>query len=282
MRKITRSVFFENSYGGVSVGAFLFPEHTVLVDAPLHPENSRAWLADLHQAGASPRRTLVYLDAHLDRTLGAQTLQAGVVAHEEIARQMSRRAAVFKTLRQESGSHWESTPGLTGLRLMMPELTFSHTAQLHFEGGHLQLEARNGVAPGACWLIAPQEQVLFVGDALTLNEPPFLGLADIPAWLEQLEELQSRQYKDFTIIAGRGGKAEPRYIKQMHAWLKDAHTRVRTASRGRHADAEMEKLAARYADRFRPSAKARTQYIQRLQFGMQEYANRHFAAPKRK
>ncbi|MCW5874923.1 MAG: MBL fold metallo-hydrolase [Anaerolineales bacterium] len=264
------------------MGAFLFPEHTVLVDAPLHPEDGRAWLAALHQAGASPQRTLVYLDSHLDRTLGAQTLQASVVAHEEITRQMSRRAVVFKTLRQETGAAWENTPGLTGLRLILPQLTFSHAAHLHFDGSLLQVAARTGVAPGASWLIAPEEQVLFVGDALALNEPPFLDQADIPAWLEQLEELQSRQYKDFTIIAGRGGKADGRAIKQMQTWLKDVHGKLRAASRGKAAEAEIEKLAARYAERYKPGPKVRAQYTQRLRFGMQAYAARHFSAPRRK
>ncbi len=282
MRKITRSIYFESNYGGASVGALLFPEHTVLVDAPLHSENSRAWLADLHQAGASPNRTLVYLDSHLDRTLGAQTLQASVIAHVETAHQMGRRATVFKTLRQETGAEWESTAGLTGLRLILPEVTFSSTAQLHFQERSLQIEERAAASPGACWLMQPEDGVLFVGDTLTLNEPPFLGQADIPAWMEQLDELQSRQYKDFTIIAGRGGKAEARDIKQMQAWLKDMHAKLRSASKGRHAEGDIEKLAIKAADRYKPAPKQRTKYIQRLQFGMREYAARHFTAPRRK
>lgn len=276
MKKLTRSVYFENAYGGVSLGAFLFSEHTVFVDAPLRPEDGRAWLAALEQAGASPQRTLVFLDAHPDRTLGAQSLHADVLAHEEIAHQMSRRAAVFKTLRQESGAEWESTPGLTGLRLVLPRITFSHSANLHFDDSVLQLQSRPGAAPGACWLLAPNEQVLFVGDTLALNEPPFLGQANIPQWMEQLEELQSRQYKDFTIVAGRGGKAEPRDIKQMFALLKDVSGKLRAASRSRNATAEIEKLATRYAERYKPSTRLRSQYIQRLRFGMQEYATRHF------
>lgn len=282
MRKITKSIYYASSYGSVSVGALVFPEHTLLVDAPLHPENARAWLADLHQAGAGSNRTLLYLDSHPDRTLGGQTLQADVIAHEETARQMSRRAAVFKTIRQESGTDWENTPGLTGLRQTMPRLTFSQAAQLQMGGLELHIELRDGVGPGACWLIVPQEQVLFVGDALTLNEPPFLSHADIPAWLEQLEELQARPYKDFSIIAGRGGKAEGRDIKQLHTWLKDIHGKLRSASRGKNTESEIEKLATRYAERYKPSTKLRTRYIQRLRFGMQEYAARHFAAPRRK
>lgn len=282
MRKIKRNIFFENSYAGVTVGAFLFPEHTILVDAPLKPEDGRAWLAALKDAGASPRTTLVNLDAHPDRTLGAQTLQADVLAHDETTRQFRRRAAIFKTLRQESGAEWESTPGLTGLRWVMPRITFSHTANLYFDDSQLQIVERPGVGPGACWLIAPEDEVIFVGDALTLDEPPFIGQADIPLWMEHLEELQAREYKNFTIIAGRGGKAEARDLKQMHSLIKDLHGKLRGISRSKNAPAEIEKLAGKYADRYKPSTWLRALYIQRLRHGMQEYAARLLANAKRK
>lgn len=282
MRKIKRNIYFESNYAGVSIGAFLFSGHTVLVDAPLKPEDGRAWLTALKDAGASPHMTLVQLDAHPDRTLGAQTLQADVLAHEEIARQFRRRAAVFKTVRQESGAEWESTPGLTGLRWVLPRITFSHTAQLHFDDTQLHIQPRPGPGPDACWLLAPNEGVLFIGDVLTIDQPPFIGQADIPQWMEQLEELQSRQYKDYTIIAGRGGKAEARDAKQMHSLLKDMHGKLRGISRSKNASAEIEKLAAKYADRYKPSLKLRPLYGQRLRYGMQEYATRMLASAKRK
>ncbi len=282
MRKIKRNIYFENSFAGVSIGAFLFSEHTILVDAPLKPEDGRAWLAALKDAGASPRMTLVNLDAHPDRTLGAQTLQADVLAHEEIARQFRRRAAVFKTVRQESGAEWESTPGLTGLRWIFPRITFSHTAHLHFDDTRLVIEPHPGSGPDACWLVAPDEGVLFVGDTLTIDEPPFIGQADLQQWMVQLELLQSRQYKDYTIIAGRGGKAEGRDIKQMLSVLKDMHGKLRGISRSKNAPAEIEKLAARYADRYKPGSKQRVLYIQRLRYGMQEYATHLQAGAKRK
>lgn len=281
MRKIKRNIYFENSYAGVSIGAFLFSDHTVLVDAPLKPEDGRAWLAALKEAGASSRMTLVNLDAHPDRTLGAQTLQADVLAHEEIARQFRRRAAVFKTVRQESGAEWESTPGLTGLRWVFPRITFSDTAHLHFGETRLLIELRPGPAPDACWLVAPDEGVLFVGDMLTIDEPPFIGQADIQQWMAQLELLQSRQYKDYTIIAGRGGKAEGRDVKQMFSLLKDMQAKLRSISRSKNAPTEIEKLAARYADRYKPGSRQRTIYIQRLRYGMQEYAA-HLASARRK
>lgn len=281
MKKVKKGVYFQTAYSGATLGALLFPQDTVLVDAPLRPEDGRAWLAALKEAGASPRRILVNLDAHPDRTLGAQTLAADVLAHEEIVRQLRRRAGVFKALRQETGAEWEQTPGLSGLRWIMPRITFSDTASLHFAGTDLRIEPRPGPGPGACWLLAPEQEVVFVGDALTLGEPPFLAQADIPAWLESLEALLSRHYREYAIICGRGGKATPREIKQMASLLKDLHGKLRGISRGRNAAVEMDKLAARIAERFKPTHKQRPFFVQRLRHGMQEYAARHFPSRRK-
>jgi glyoxylase-like metal-dependent hydrolase (beta-lactamase superfamily II) len=276
MKKIKKNIYFENAYSGATVGALLFPEDTLLIDAPLRPEEGRAWLAELKQAGASPRRLLLNLDAHPDRTLGAQTLEAEVLAHEEIARQFRRRAAIFKALKQESGAEWEETPGLSGLRWIMPRVSFADSIALRFGGLDLQLEEHPGPGPGACWLVIPEEKIVFVGDAVTIGQPPFIGQADIENWLKSLDVLLSREYKDYTIICGRGGKATSREVKQMHAFLRDMHNKLRGISRHKNAPAEIEKLAGRYADRYKASNKLRTLYFQRLKHGMQEYAARQF------
>jgi glyoxylase-like metal-dependent hydrolase (beta-lactamase superfamily II) len=278
MRKIKPAIFYEDGYKGVTLGAVLSPDHTLLIDAPLRPEDGRAWLDSLAAAGASRKRSLVCLDAHPDRTLGAQALEADTLAQVEVARHVGRRAAVFKTQAQEHGSEWEITPGLTGLRFALPRLTFSATMQLHLDGLLALVEPHAGPGPGASWLALPQAEVVFVGDALTLGEPPFLAQADIPAWLEQLELLQSRAYKNFTVVAGRGGKAEGRDIKQMHSLLKDLQVKLRSLSRSKNRVAEIDKLAVRYAERYKPSARLRTQYVQRLRFGMQEYVERQAGA----
>lgn len=278
MKKIKKNIYFESSYTGATVGAFLFPEDTLLIDAPLRPEDGRAWLAELKQVGASSRRLLVNLDSHPDRTLGSQTLEAEVVAHEETAKQFRRRAAIFKALKQESGAEWEETPGLSGLRWIMPRLSFVDSLSLHFDGLDLLLEEHAGPGPGACWLLVPEEKIVFVGDTVTLGEPPFLGQADIPAWLETLDLLLAREYRDFTIISGRGGKATARDVKQMHSLLRDVHNKLRGLSRHKNLAAEVDKLAGRYADRHKPSSRARSLYVQRLKHGMLEYAARQFSA----
>ncbi|MCW5875483.1 MAG: hypothetical protein KIS85_01255 [Anaerolineales bacterium] len=280
MKKLKANIYYETSYSGATVGALLLPQAAVLVDAPLQPEQGRQWLADLKGAGAVGRRLVVNLDAHPDRTLGVQTLEAQVLAHREVVRQIRRRAAIFKALKQESGAEWEETPGLSGLRWILPRLTFAEQIALNFGPDSLRLEHRPGPNPGASWLVAPEEKVVFVGDTLTLGEPPFLAHADIETWLEQLDALSGRAFKDYTIIAGRGGKAGATDISAMRRLLKDVHGRLQRLAKKKTAEDEIEKLAAKLTEKYRPTVRRQLLFEQRLRHGMLAYFARQFGSGK--
>jgi glyoxylase-like metal-dependent hydrolase (beta-lactamase superfamily II) len=163
----------------------------------------------------------------------------------------------------------------------MPRVTFTTSTQLHFDKSLLRVEEHPGPGPGACWLISDEDQLIFVGDALTVDQPPFLSQADIDSWLKSLQLLLAREYRDYTIIAGRGGKATAREVKQTMAFLKDVQGRVKKLAGKKNAAAEIDKLAARYADKYKTS-KSRTLYHQRLKFGLHDYYQRHSASRSRK
>jgi glyoxylase-like metal-dependent hydrolase (beta-lactamase superfamily II) len=276
MKKLKGRIYFETSFTGPSVGAFLFSKDTVLVDAPLRPEDGRAWLSDLHKAGAKPRRLAINLDSHPDRTLGTQTLDAQVLAHRDVVRQIRRRASIFKALKQESGAEWEETPGLSGLRWALPRLTFSENMTLFFDEKELRLEHHPGSSPGACWLISPADKVVFVGDTLVVKEPPFLAQADIRAWLEQLDLLSSKEFRGYTIMAGRGGKAAATDLIALRRFLKDIEERLKPLAKKKSSQAEIDKLAAKLAAKFKGSAKRQALYNQRLRYGLQSYFNKRY------
>ncbi len=280
MKKLKGNIYYESSFTGATVGALLFSKDTVLVDAPLKPDEARAWLSDLNKAGAKSRRLAVNLDSHPDRTLGTQTLDAQVLTHRETVRQFRRRAAIFKALKQESGAEWEETPGLSGLRWVLPRVTFTDHTLLHFDGHELRVEMHPGPGPGACWLISAKDKVVFVGDTVVVGEPPFLAQADIPAWLKQLDLLGSRTFRGFTVIAGRGGKAAGKDIAAMRRFLKTAEEKLRALAKKKSAQAEIDKLAVKLAEKFKAPAKRKALYVQRLKFGLQNYFIRRYQPSK--
>lgn len=280
MKKLKGNIYYENSFTGVTVGAMVFSKDTVLVDAPLKPDEGRAWLSDLHKAGAKSRRLAINLDSHPDRTLGTQTLEAEVVAHRETLRQFRRRAAIFKALKQESGAEWEETPGLSGLRWVLPRITFTDHTILHFDNQELRVEMHPGPSAGACWLISPKDKVVFVGDAVVVSEPPFISQADIPAWLKQLDLLGSKTFRGYTIVAGRGGKAAGKDIANMRRFLKSVEEKLRSLAKKKSAPEEIDKFAVKLAEKFKAPAKRKVLYVQRLKYGMQNYFIRRYQPGK--
>jgi glyoxylase-like metal-dependent hydrolase (beta-lactamase superfamily II) len=276
MKRIKQGVFFETGYSGGTVGAILCSGQTILVDAPLKPEDGRMWLAELRKAGASQNRLVVNLDPHPDRTLGTQTLDAQVLAHRETGRQFRRRATIFKALKQESGSEWEETSGLSGLRWIMPKVTFSEHTVLHFDERELRVEYHPGPSPGSCWLVLPKEKIVFVGDAVVPDQPPFLAQANIPSWLGTLDHLASREFRGYTIISGRGGRVGTKEINQQRRVLKEVSTSLKKLSKLKKPGPEIDWLAGKLTGKYKLPPRRRSLFSQRIKYGLHNYFARHY------
>ena len=275
MKKIKTDIYLESTYAGVTVGAVLLERGTVLIDAPLKPEDGRAWLAALEKQGALPLRLLVNLDAHPDRTLGAQILEAEVVAQREAARQFQHRSAVFKALKQETGAEWEQLSGLSGLRWVTPRAIYSEQASLRLGESEVRLEHHPGPSAGASWAILPKSKVVFIGDAVVAKQPPFLALAHIPSWVEALDVLLSKDFKDYRVISGRGAVIGPTVIRNQRRFLKDVESRLGRLAKRKAAAKEAEKLAPKLLEKYKYPKKYEGIYGQRLRHGLRQYYERH-------
>jgi len=132
MQPISDSVYIEDHYLGATLGVIQQPRGLVQVDAPPAPEDGRAWRAALMGLGSGPERVLINLDAHPDRTLGARTMDCTVIAHEKTAAVFRVRPTTFKAQGNETGSDWETIPGLGTVRWAPPEISFTNQMTLHW------------------------------------------------------------------------------------------------------------------------------------------------------
>ena len=189
MDSISKQVFIEDQYPGVTLGVINLSRGLVQIDAPPSPEDGRSWRAALMGLSSGPERILINLDAHPDRTLGVRTMDCSVIAHEETAEVFRNRPSTFKSQSDETGANWETIPGLAGTRWVPPEISFTQAMTLQWGDTPLLLESHPGPNAGAIWVILPDEKIVFVGDAVLNNQPPFLFNADLPAWLETLGTL---------------------------------------------------------------------------------------------
>lgn len=282
MDSISKQVFIETKYPGVTLGVISHAQGLILIDAPPSPEDGRSWRASLMGLGGGPDRTLINLDAHPDRTLGVRAMDCSVIAHEYTAEVFRNRPNTFKPHNDETGANWETiSGGLTGIRWVAPETSFTHGMTIQWDETRIVLESHPGPNKGAIWVIIPNEKIVFVGDAVLKDKPPFLANADLPAWLEMLEILQNKEYQDFTVVSGREGIVNISTIKAQADFIKDALKRLEKTAKKKQKDNMTDSLVQPLLSKFRYPASYQNQYTQRLSFGLQEYYSRHYHPGKK-
>ncbi len=125
MQQIERGIIFEDSYLGVTVGGIASSQGTIMIDAPLRPEDTRSWRSALLNQRGGSSRLLVHLDAHPDRTLGARSLDCTIVAQQKTAQVFRNRPTVFKGQNAQTGAAWEVYSEAVGIRWATPDITFT-------------------------------------------------------------------------------------------------------------------------------------------------------------
>lgn len=281
MDTIAKNVYIEERYLGVTLGVIVQPRGLVQIDAPPSPEDGRTWRASLMGMGGGPERVLINLDAHPDRTLGARTMDCTVIAQEKTAQAFRNRPNTFKAQGDETGANWEAIPGLGSVRWAPPEISFVERMILYWGDTPILLESHPGPSAGALWVILPEEKVIFVGDAVTKGQPPFLSYASLPEWIEALKLLQEPAYKGFTIISGRGGAVTAQVVRSQADILKRIHDKVEKLGSKKAAPAAVDKLADQLLKDFKAPAARQKQYAHRLRYGLNNYYARHYHSTSR-
>jgi glyoxylase-like metal-dependent hydrolase (beta-lactamase superfamily II) len=275
MQQVKPGIFIEDSYLGVTLGALTFSYGTIYIDAPLRPEDARAWRSNLLNQRGGLNRMLIALDSHIDRTLGARALDCTIISHQKTANIFRNRPTIFKGQSLESGSEWESYIDSIGTRWASPDITYTHSLHLNWGGPEILLEHHPGPAPGSSWVIIPEEEVVFIGDSVLLDQPPFLANADLDPWIETLELLISK-YKHYTIVSGRGGVASIETIRaQLRSLKKLSRSLSRLAAKNAAPEATEKLISILISGSDYPATRL-DQYTDRLRTGLYQYYLRHF------
>lgn len=244
MRKLRANVFFETRYPGVTLGAIGSDNGVLLVDAPLRTDDAREWQTQLGSVGRP--RYLALLDHHPDRALGARGFDLPVVAQEETLREMRGWPDAFKGNAHPIGAEADRLKRITGIGRAVPELGFSGELKLQLGERRVVLQHRPGPTAGSMWVVLPEAEIAFIGDTVTVAEPPYLGEADLETWMALLDDLRGGDYRSFLLIAGRDGLVEREHINDMARFLRRVLYRIENPRPGR-SPAES---AAQYANEF--------------------------------
>lgn len=268
MRKISAGVYIEGAYPGATLGVLVFSDGVVMIDAPISPEDGRTWQKEVRELKGGMIRLLINLDSHPDRTLGTRLANGSVLAHAATAKVFAQRSAIFKAQIVESGAEWENCSGLSGIRWLPPNLTFTEQVKIHFDDTEIIVEHHPGPEAGASWVIVPEKKVVFVGDAVLAKQPPFLANAMFESWVEALDLLLSKEYKGFKIVSGRGGLVGEKDIRNMRRFLKNVEKQLERLSKRKATPQATEKLVDKLLATLETPTKYRKNYSQRLRYGL--------------
>ncbi len=271
MQELVPDVYIETGYAGVTLGTLNWRHGLILIDSPFRNEDIRSWRANLLTLGGGIDRMMINLDAHYDRTIGARVLDSMVVGHEQLGSIIRSRPVTFKTQGTETGADWELYNNLGSIRWSPPEVTFSEQLQVHWDDRPLVLEHHPGPSPAAIWASLPEQQIVFVGDLVTIGQPPFLAAADIPQWLLQLKTLLTAPYRNHLIVCGRGGLVHTDAIRAQVRFLEKAQRQLEKAARRDSPPQETEKIATSLLQDLDVPASRREHYLQRLRYGLRHY-----------
>jgi glyoxylase-like metal-dependent hydrolase (beta-lactamase superfamily II) len=275
MQTLAHQVFIEEQFPGVTLGAIALPHGLIQIDAPPSPEDGRSWRAVLLGLNSGVERLLVNLDAHPDRTLGARSMDCTIVAHENTARAFRNRPNTFKAQGDETGADWESVAGLGSIRWAPPEISFTARMAIEWSNFPVILESHPGPGIGASWVILPEAGIVFVGDLVVKNQPPFLAQANLPEWLKSLEMLKA-EYKNHTIVSGRGGVVPYAMVQAQYEQLEQIHKKLEALAQKQSNPDAVEALVAPLITSLKIPAARQKQYAQRLAYGLRHYYVRHY------
>ncbi len=276
MQEIAPHVFMETGFPGVTLGAINWSHGLILIDAPFRAEDIRSWRATLLNISGGIDRLLINLDAHFDRTLGSRAMECTVVGHDKLTHVFRNRPVTFKTQSAERGEEWEQFNGLGSIRWAPPEITFTEVLNIFWDEVPLMLVSQPGPALGSIWAVLPEEHIVFIGDTVVKEQPPFLASADLPAWIAALQTLLSPAYQDFLMVCGRGGLVVHREVRHMLSQIERIHENFETLAANQAPIEEVEKLAHELLKTIDHPAQMKQQFRQRLVWGLRQYYQRHY------
>ncbi|MDD5370345.1 MAG: hypothetical protein PHQ40_14775 [Anaerolineaceae bacterium] len=276
MQEIAPGIYIEDQYIGVILGAISLAHGLILVDAPPRAEDVRSWRSALLNLGGGVDRLLVNLDSHIDRTLGSRGMECPVVAHDKASLVFRNRPTTFKAQNADTGAEWEQIIGLGSIRWAPPEISFTHQMMFHWGDFPVSLEYHPGPNPGAVWVVIPSAKVVFLGDAVTPEQPPFLANADLPVWIENLRLLLNPEWRDYFMVSGRCGLVTQKDVRGQVELLEQINGEMDKLAGTKEPPEATDGLVPRLVAALRVPADRKLFYTQRLRWGLSHYYTRHY------
>jgi cyclase len=231
IREIAPNVFVETEYHGANVAFILSGEGVILVDSPMLPKQARHWLKEIRKRTDEPVRYIINTDHHRAHIVGNQYFPgANVIAHENAWKEMrsygdsfrTRLLNMYRDRMPDAVAEWEEN-----LQIVKPHISFTNRSVMFKGDKEIHLIAVGGHTPATSVVYLPHEGLLFAGDVVVTNRPPFLSQGNTKEWLEALTYLRKLRYD--ILIPGHGELTGKEATQKMSEYLRMVRRKVRTA-----------------------------------------------------
>jgi cyclase len=233
IREIAPNVFVETGYHGANVAFIVTGEGVILIDTPMLPEEARDWSKEIAKRTDQQIRYIINTDHHRAHVIGNQYFPtATVIAHEHAWKEMKSYGDSFRTRLinmyrdriPEAVEEWKEY-----LEIIKPQITFTGRTILYKGDKEIHLIPVGGHTPATTVVLFPNERLLFAGDVVVTNRPPFLSQGNTKEWLEALTYLRKQRYD--ILIPGHGELTGKEATEKMSEFLRLVRRKVRSAYR---------------------------------------------------
>jgi len=278
MEEISENVYIEQDFPRVVLGALKLDHGLILVDSPFQTEHAQAWKAKIGQLGTGINILHFLLDAHIDRTLAAHAMETDMIVHENGEGIIRNRSGSSRCQELEIGPDWAHTELPSGARFFIPRMTFSDDVLIHWGEDPIAVSHKSGSHFAGAWLIYDAGKVVFIGDSVVVDQPPFLAKSDIEIWIDDLNWLLSDRFENFMIVSSRNGIIQPESVRKMSALLIEIKRLLDDLSTEEMPLLRVPELAIQIMNKINFDPQKEDRYQQRLRRGLEIYIKEHYTS----
>jgi cyclase len=233
IREIASDIFVETNFHGANVAYVRTDEGVILIDTPMLPNEARQWRAEIEEKTGQQIIYIINTDHHRAHVIGNQFFPtATVIAHEQAWKEMKSYGDSFRTRLMnmyreripEAVAEWKDN-----LEIIKPRITFTGRTMLFKGDKEIHMIPVGGHTPATTVILFPNDGLLFAGDVVVTNRPPFLSQGNTKEWLDALTYLRRLQYN--VLIPGHGELTGKEATEKMSEYLRMVRRRVRSAYR---------------------------------------------------
>ena len=219
MEEIAQNIFIEQSYPGVVSSVLRLRHGLLMIDSPFLADDRQSWQQKLVNLGGGVSRLLVLLDSHMDRLLGVPLSELPILAHENVLQIIAGLPTPSRTLEKLSGSESDPYEMPQNGRGVLPNMTYSHQLRLYWDDQPVIVTHQPGGHSAGSWVRYDAQSVIFVGDSVVVNQPPFLACCDLDRWIDELTWLSSDYFRGYQVVSGRDGPVTQKSVVKMIEFL---------------------------------------------------------------